>query len=125
MIACYFGRQVTALIVALGVFLGSLAPTFAAPDGGDNSMPGMAMTMPSMAMNGSCMHMGKSAQDKQAPSKGSDCAVCTSCATGIALVHDLVPLPTFYRNSDRLIGANVNLDSIGSPPALPPPILRA
>ena len=123
MIARFFGRQVAALVVALGVFLSGAAPAWAAS--GDNSMPGMSMMMPGMAMDSSCMEMGKATPDKQTPSKGSDCAVCISCATSIALMLDLVPVPSLYRNSDSLIGANVNLDGIASPPALPPPIFRA
>ena len=41
------------------------------------------------------------------------------------LVLDLVPVPSLYQNSDSLIAADVNPDGIASPPALPPPILRA
>jgi hypothetical protein len=123
MIARFFGRQVASLAVALGVFLGGIAPTLAMPSGG--SMPGMAMMMPNMAMDNSCMEMGKAAPNKQTPSKSSDCAVCISCATNIALVLDLVPVPSLYKNSDRLIGPDVNPDGIASLPALPPPIFRA
>lgn len=125
MFARIFGRQVAALIVALGVILGAVGPAWAMPSSDANSAPGMSMMMPGMAMDSSCMEMGKAAPGKQAPVKGSDCAVCTSCATNITLVLDLVPVPSLYRNSDSLIGANVNLDSIASPPALPPPIFRA
>lgn len=125
MIACFFGRQVAALLVALGIFLSGAAPAWAMPSAGDNSMPGMTMTMPNMGMDNSCMEMGKATPGKHTPSKGSDCAMCISCATSIALVLDLVPVPGLYRNSDSLIGADVNLDGIASPPALPPPIVRA
>ena len=118
----FFGRQIAALVVALGVFLSGAAPVGAMPVSG-SIMPSMTMTMP--GMDKSCMEMGKATPGKQTPSKGSERAVCVSCATTIALALDLVPVPSLNRNSDRLIGANVNLDGIASPPALPPPIFRA
>lgn len=127
MFTCFFGRQIAALVVALGVFLSGAAPALAAPTSGDSSVPGMTMMMPGMAMDKSCMESGKTMPGKGTPCKGSDssCAVCTSCAVNVALVLNLVPVPVFHQHNAGLIGANVNLDGIASPPALPPPILRA
>ena len=127
MFSGFLGRQVAALVVALGVFLSGMAPTWAMPTNGGNSTPGMTMMMPGMMMDSSCMESGKAMPGKQAPCKGGDssCAVCTSCAVNVALVLDLVPVPALYQRNAGLVGANVNPDGITSPPALPPPILRA
>ena len=124
----FLGRQVAALIVALGVFLSGSAPAWANPASSGNSVPAMTMTMmPGMTMDSSCMESGKAMPGKQAPCKGSDssCAVCTSCAVNVALVLDLVPVTALYQHNSGLIGADVNPDGIVSPPALPPPILHA
>lgn len=125
MIDRFFGRRVAALIVALGVILSGTAPAWAMPAAGNGSK--MAVTMPGMAMDTSCMEMGKAAPGKQVPTKSSDasCGACISCAPNIALVLDLVPLPILHQYGDSLIGADANPDGIASPPALPPPILRA
>ena len=90
MIADGLGRQVAALIVALGVFLSGAGSAWSAPASGANSMPAMAMAMLDMAMDKSCMEVGKAAPDKQTPAKSSDssCGVCISCATNIALVEN-------------------------------------
>ena len=123
----FLGRQVAALIVALGVFLSGAAPAWAMPASSGNSTPGITMMMPGMMMDSSCMESGKAMPGKQAPCKRSDnsCAVCTSCAVNVALVLDLVPVTALYQHSSGLIGADINPDGIASPPALPPPILRA
>ena len=128
MFSRFLGRQVAALIVALGVFLSGTAPTWAMPASGGKSMPGVTTTMtPGMAMDNSCMESGKTMPGKPAPCKSSDssCAVCTSCAVNVGLVLDLVPMTALYQHNSGLIGADVNPDGIVSPPALPPPILRA
>ena len=127
MVVRVFGRQAAALIVALGVFLSGAASALASPSTSGNSMPIMSMMMPGMAMDKSCTESGKATPGKGMPCKSSDtsCAVCTSCAVNITLVLDLVPVPASHRHDAVLIGADVNPDGIGSPPALPPPILRA
>lgn len=123
MVVLGLARQVATLVIALGVFFSGVAPAMAMPAASDTAMSGMA----GMAMDQSCMDMGKAAPGKQAPSKNNDgtCGVCIFCAPNIALVLDLVPLPSLYQYRDNLIGANQNPDGITSPPALPPPILRA
>lgn len=127
MVARLLGRRFAALVVALGVFLSGAAPALAVPVSSGSSMPGMAMMMPDMAMDKSCMDAGKSMPGKQAPCKSTDnsCAVCTSCAVNIALVLDLVPVPALYQHNASLIGPDAIFDGIASPPALPPPIFRA
>ena len=119
-------RQLIALSVILGIALGGVAPSWAATMKSDTkSMGEMSMTVAGMAMDNSCMDMGMTLPGKQMPSKNSDCAACTSCAPNIALVLDLVPVPSLYLRGGRQIGADLNPDGIASPPALPPPILRA
>src|SRR3954465_14207609 len=96
-------RQAAALIIALCVFLNGAAPACAMPASDGNSMPGMTMLMQDMTMDQSCMDMGKAATDKHAPSKGSEssCAMCTSCATSIVLVLDLVPVPNLHERNGK------------------------
>src|SRR5258706_2590447 len=85
MFARFLGRQVAAVVVALGVFLSGAAPAWAT-SGGERSVPGMTMMMPGMAMDNACMG-GKDAPAKQAPCKSTDssCAVCTACAVNVWL----------------------------------------
>jgi len=129
MFARFLGRQVAALVVALGVFLSGAAPAWAVPtSGGGNSMSGMTMMMPGMTMDNACVKMmGKNTPAKQNPCRGSDssCAVCASCAINVGLVPDLSPASILYHRSSGVFARAVNPDGIASPPALPPPILHA
>ena len=118
----FLGRRVAALIVALGVFLSGAAPALAMPVMGDmGSMPGMSMMMSDMAMP------DKGAPAKQAPCKSNDgsCAVCAGCAVNIGLAPEIVPAVLLYHRDSGVFAGNVNPDGFTSPPALPPPILRA
>jgi hypothetical protein len=127
----FFGRRVAALIVALGVFLSGAAPALAVPVMGDmGSMPGMSIMMPDMAMQSGCAGMvmpDKGAPSKQAPCKsnGGSCAVCAGCAVNIGLAPEIVPASLLYHRDSGVFAGNVNPDGVASPPALPPPILRA
>ena len=127
----FFGRRVAALVVALGVFLSGVAPALAMPAVSDmNSMPGMAMMAPDMAMQSGCAGMAmpdKGAPTKQAPCKSRDgsCAVCAGCAVNIGLTPEITPAALLYHRDSGVFAGNVNPDGIASPPALPPPISRA
>ena len=127
----FFGRRVAALIVALGVFLSGAAPALAMPVMGDmGSMPGMSMMMPDMAMQSGCAGMtmpDKGDPAKQVPCKSNDgsCAVCAGCAINIGLVPEIAPAAVLYHRDSGVFARSVNPDGIASPPALPPPILRA
>lgn len=126
-----FARRFATLLLALGVFLSGALPTWATP-----SMPGQQATHASisvarsgMRMWNDCMStMDRSMSKKNVPCKGSDsgcAAVCTSCALPIALLDGSALLPMLYRGGDDLLAADVNRNGIRTPPALPPPILRA
>ncbi|HWC62500.1 MAG TPA: hypothetical protein VG501_02680 [Rhizomicrobium sp.] len=124
----FLGRRVAALVVALGVFLSGAAPALAMP--AMDSMPGTSMMMSDMAMQDGCAGMAmadKGAPAKQAPCKSNDgsCAVCAGCAVNIGLAPEIVPASLLYRRDSGVFAGNVNPDGFGSPPALPPPILRA
>ena len=127
----FLGRQVAAVVVALGVFLSGAAPALAMPALGDmGSMPGMSMMMPDMAMQTGCAGMAmpdKGTPTKQSPCKGSDgsCAVCAGCAVNIGLVPEIAPAALLYHRDSGVFAGNANPDGIASPPALPPPIFRA
>ena len=123
----FFGRQIAALTLALGIFLSGVGPSWAAPavDGGD-SMPGMAMTMSDMDMSAHCAEMAKSMPGKM-PCKGTDssCAVCTACAVNIGMPRGFSPVTLLYRGEVRAVSHDANRNSVATPPPLPHPILHA
>ncbi|MBS0275517.1 MAG: hypothetical protein JSR55_14310 [Proteobacteria bacterium] len=114
-----FARRIVTFVLALGVFLGGVAPSWAMP--GKASMSGMTMQSDCMAM-----------MDKHAPSKGTpckspdmNCGVCTSCALPVGLVQNSSPVQFLDRGEKAVFTHDVNRSGIANPPALPPPILRA
>ncbi len=119
------------MVVALGVFLSGAAPALAMPVVGDmGATPGMSMMMSDMAMQDGCAAMAvpeKGTPAKQAPCKSNDgsCVVCAGCAVNIGLVPEVAPAALLYQRDSGVFAGNVNPDGIASPPALPPPILRA
>jgi hypothetical protein len=124
----FLARRVAALLMALGVFLSGAAPALAMPTKG--SMPSTSMMMSDMAMQDGCAGMAmpdKDAPAKQAPCKSNDgsCAVCAGCAVNIGLTAEIAPAALLHRRDSGVFIGNVNPDGIASPPALPPPILRA
>ena len=126
MFAHAFGRQIAALVVALGVFLGGVGPSWAIPAASsDNSKSAMAMTMTDMPMSCAKM-MGSTSPAKQAPCKDSDssCAVCISCAVNIML-QGFSPVRLFYQGEIHAFSRNANRNDVAAPPPLPPPILHA
>jgi hypothetical protein len=126
MLAQVFGRQIAALVVALGVFLGGVGPSWAAPAvSAKESMSGMALTVSDMPMPCAEM-MGNTPPAKQMPSKGSDssCAVCTACAVNI-MPQGFSPVALFYHGEIRAVSRDANRNDVATPPPLPPPILNA
>lgn len=122
MFARLFAKRVVTLALALGVFLGGVAPSWAAP-----AMPGTA-SMPGMTMQSDCMAI----MDKQAPSKGTpckspdmNCGVCTSCALPVGQIQNSSLVQLLDRGERAAFTHDVNRSGIANPPALPPPILRA
>ena len=124
-----FARQIVTLVLALGIFLSGMAPTWAVPSvSGKGSMPRTEMTMPGMAMQNTCMTtMDKGTPGKGAPCKSTDagCAVCTACALPVALIQASFAVHLLDRGEKAIFTHDVNPDSIAVLPALPPPILRA
>ena len=120
-------RQIAALVVALGVFLSGAAPAWAdaAMSGKGSMTSGMAMMMPGMDMQNSCMP-DKDSSGKQVPCKGSDnsCAVCAGCAVNVGLAPNFSPVALIYQRSGGLFMADAKPDGLTTAPALPPPILR-
>ena len=127
MFARVFGRQIAALVVALGVFLGGAGPSWAAPAAsGKESIPGMAMTMADMPMP--CVEMmGKSSPAKQMPCKEGDnsCAVCIACAVNVGAPQGFSPVTLLYQGEIRAVSRDANRNDVATPPPLPPPILHA
>jgi len=123
MFARVFGRQIAVLVLALGVFLGGVAPSQAAPI--SSTMPGMTMTMSDMPMN--CAEMEKSMPSKPMPCKGCDssCAICTACAVTVGAPQDFALQTLFYRGKVRAVSRVAGHNSLAWPPPLPPPILQA
>lgn len=121
-------RQIAALIVALGVFLSGAAPAWArAVIPRDGSMSsGLAMMMPGMDMQKSCVS-DKETSGKQAPCKGSDnsCAVCVGCAVNAGLTPNFLPATLLDHSDAGAFAADAKLDGLTTAPALPPPISRA
>ncbi len=121
-------RRIAALVVALGVFLSGAAPAWAdATMSGKGSMTsGMAMMMPGMDMQNSCMP-DKDSSGKQAPCKSTDssCTVCAGCAVNVGLTPNFSPMALLYSRNTGLFVADAKPDGLTTAPALPPPILRA
>jgi hypothetical protein len=120
-------RQIATLVLALGVFLGAAAPSWAVPSmPGDDAMPsGMSMMMPGMAMQNCCNPTAeRGAPNKNAPCKNIDggCALCTACGLPIALLSEASLAELLYRSGETVFTHNVNRNGIATPPALPPPI---
>ena len=126
MFAQAVGRQIAALVVALGIFLGGVGPSWAIPAASsDNSRPAMVMTMADMPMACADM-MGNTSPAKQMPCKNSDssCAVCIACAVNV-MPQGFSPVTLFYQGEVRVVSRDANRNDVATPPPLPPPILHA
>jgi hypothetical protein len=121
----FFGKQIAAFTLALGIFLSGVGPSWAVSAGRDNSMPGMAMADMDMSMN--CAAMEKTSPDKQIPCKGGDssCAVCTACAVNVGGSQGFLPVTLLYHGQIRAVSREADRSTVAIPPPLPPPILRA
>lgn len=86
--------------------------------------------MPAMTMSGMptpCAEaMGKPAPTKQAPGKstGNFCPICIACAVNVGFSRGFSPI-ALYHGQIRVFSREANRNSFVTPPALPPPILRA
>lgn len=125
-----FPRRILTAILALGIVLSGAAPSWAMPFAQAQKKDATlaSMTMPGTAMRSDCMAMmAKSTSQKNMPCKnpdGSCAAVCMSCALPIALLAESL-VPMLGHDSDGNFTSDVNRNGVSSPPALPPPILRA
>jgi hypothetical protein len=128
MFARFFGRQIAALTLALGVFLSGAAPAWAGAtmSNGGSMSPGMEMMMPGMDMQNNCM-ADKGLAGKQAPCKGTDnsCAACVGCAVSAGLAPQFSIAALAYHRTTGLFVADARPDGVATAPDLPPPILRA
>ncbi|MEY4967275.1 MAG: hypothetical protein RL274_2858 [Pseudomonadota bacterium] len=119
MFARLFTRKFAALVVALGMLLGAMAPSLAAPA----ISGGMAM-MPGMAMSADCMEaMDQGAPAKDMPRKMNDgaCGLCTACALPVLLQQTSLA-ELLSRSGRAAFMRDVDRSSIAVLPALPPPI---
>jgi hypothetical protein len=122
MFARSLGRQIAALVVALGVFLGGVGPSWAVPAASSDG-PAMAMTdMPTLCAE----MMGNTSPAKQMPCKdtGSSCAVCIACAVNV-MPQGFSPVMLFHQGEIRVVSRDANRNNVAAPPPLPPPILHA
>jgi hypothetical protein len=124
MFARFFGSQIAAFVLALGIVLSGVGPTCATPPADHDSMPGMNMVMADMPMPSDAA-MDKSSPDKQIPCKGSDnsCAVCIACAVNVGAPQRFLPV-LFYHGEVRALSREASRNGIATPPAHPPPILH-
>ena len=123
MFAQAIGRQIAALVVALGVFLGGVGPSWAVPAASsDTSRPAVTMIMTDMPMPCAEM-MGKASPAKQMPCKdvGSSCAVCIACAVNV-MPQGFSPVTLFYQGEVRVVSRDASRNGVATPPPLPPPI---
>ena len=84
--------------------------------------------MPGMSMQDCMDMMGKSGPKQDAPCKNLDsgcAAVCTSCGLPVALIGEAVLAPVLRSDGEGVFTRNASHSEISTPPALPPPILRA
>lgn len=132
MLARPVARQIVSAVLALGVFLSGVAPSWAAQlslPAMDMKLAGVSATMPGTAMQDDCMTMmGKSTPKQNAPAKAPDssCAgVCMTCALPVALIGEALQAPVLRGDDEGVFAYDVNRSDISTPPALPPPILHA
>jgi hypothetical protein len=126
MVARFFGKQIAALTLALGIFLSGVGPSWAVPASIESSIPGMAMAMSDMDMSSNCGAMGKSSPGKQMPCNGGDssCAVCAACAVNVGAPQGFLPVTLLYHGLIRAVSREADRSSVATPPPLPPPIMR-
>jgi hypothetical protein len=129
MVIRVLARHIATLVLALGVFLGGAAPSWAMLSmSGTDSMPaGMAMTMPGMVMqNAHSPSLEKGTSQKDTPCKGSNacCAICAACALPVALIQDTSSI-VLSGGQTVPFPEDVNRNGLAILPALPPPILYA
>ena len=123
MFAQVFGRQVAALVVALGMFLGGVGPSWGVPEAStDTSSSTMAMTMTDTPMPCAEM-MGNTSPAKQLPAKnsGSSCSGCIACAVNV-VSQGFSPVTLVYQGEIRVISRDASRNGVATPPPLPPPI---
>lgn len=123
MFAQAIGRQIAALVVALGVFLGGVGPSWAVPAASSGtSRPAMTMAMNDMPMPCAEM-MGNTSPAKQMPGKdsGSSCAVCIACAVNV-MPQGLLPVTLIYQGEIRVVSRDASRNGVAILPPLPPPI---
>lgn len=126
MLSRILGRKTAAIVIALGVFLGGVGPSWAVPaTSGEDSTLGIAMTMVGMPMPCAEM-MGGSSPAEQMPLKWGDksCAVCIACAVNVGAPQGFSPVTLLLHGEARTVSREENRNDIASPPPLPPPILR-
>ncbi len=119
-------HQVVTLVLALGISLGGIAPSWAAAAlGGKSSSPAaMAMSMPGMVMQSAYMGSpDKSMPGKPCKNMDSSCAMCTGCAIQTALLQETSFVRLLVRGYKTALPQDANRDGIAVVPALPPPIL--
>ncbi len=130
MFARLFARRIVAFVLALGVFLGGAAPSWAVPTvQGNGAMPSdMAMTMPGMQMQSDCLtNMNKGAPSKGNPCKNMNgsCVACAACALPVVLIQESAIFQLLSRSERAVFTHVVNRNGIDILPALPPPIAIA
>jgi hypothetical protein len=115
-------RQIGTVILALGIIMGTVGPSWA-----DMHPSNAPATMAKMQMQNDCMGMAKKGtNNKQMPCDGTGCGccLCGTCAAPPALDVTL-PVQFLERPSKNDFGDDVIPKGTIAPPTLPPPILRA
>lgn len=115
-------RQIGTLVLAFGIILGAVGPSWAGMNLSHRAAPA---AMAKMQVD--CMGMAKKqTNNKQMPCDGTGCGccLCGTCAAPSALDVAL-SVQLLGRPSENGIGDDVFPKGIVAPPTLPPPILRA
>jgi hypothetical protein len=119
-----------AVVLASGVLLLGAVPAWTATIAGrDSNMPDMAMVMmPGMSGPCNCADMmGKSMPANKMPCKNCNLcyAVCTALGANSGVFQQFAWVISLGIGETLLFAPDASADGIATPPALPPPILRA
>ena len=120
----HLARQIGTLVLALGIVIGAVGPSWADMNPSNSAAPA-AIAMAKMQTD--CMGMAKKeTNNKQMPCDGTGCGccLCGTCAAPSA-VDVALSVRLLERPSENGIGNDAIPKGLVAPPAIPPPIRHA